>query len=413
MAGEDLIVGLDVGTTKVCVTIARLNMDGHIEILGIGTSPSFGCLRQGVIIKMEPTMEAIAKAVESAELIAGFDVTSLYAGLGGFNIEGMNSQGIVSVNSKNREITQLDIERVLEQSKAVYLSMDREILHTIPREYTVDLVGHIKNPLAMMGVRLEADVHIMTGTTSANQNLIRCVNRAGFGVIEVVLSSWAAANLVITAEEKEMGCIFIDMGAGTTDIIIFSDGAPCHTLSLRFASERITQDIMQVWKLTEDIAEEVKIKAGAAHPSVLGTGPSQVLLPSYGSRAAQHKPRAELVSIIESRVTEIFSMIQQEIEKKGLSSQINGGVILTGGGALLPGIDAVAEKVFDQPARIGYPLGLIGLSEEYMQPQYASVLGIVHYAAEKMKTKGPMRERQKKQRFNIFKDVAGWFKDWF
>lgn len=413
MAGDDLIVALDVGTTKVCVAIAHLNMDGHIEILGIGTSPSQGCLRQGVIIKMEPTMEAIAKAVESAELIAGYDVSSLYAGMGGSNIEGMNSQGIVSVNSKNREITQQDIDRVLEQAKAVYLSMDREILHAIPREYTVDLVGHIKNPLAMMGVRLEADVHIMTGTTSSSQNLMRCVNRAGFGLDEIFLSAWTGANLVITAEEKEMGCVFIDMGAGTTDVIVFTNGAPYHTFSLRFASERITQDIMQVWKLTEDVAEEVKIKAGAAHSSILRTGPSEVLLPSYGSRPAQHKPRAELISIIESRVAEIFSMISQEIDKKGLNSQINGGVILTGGGALLAGIDVLAESVFDQPARIGYPMGIIGLSEEYAQPQYSSVLGIVNYAAEKTKLKGHLKDRQKRQGVNVIRGVAGWFKDWF
>ncbi|KAL0264053.1 UNVERIFIED_CONTAM: hypothetical protein PYX00_010918 [Menopon gallinae] len=289
---------------------------------------------QSVIIKMEPTMEAIARAVEAAEIVAGADVVSLYAGMGGFNIEGMNSQGIVSINSKSKEITQADIERVLEQSKAVYLSMDREILHTIPREYTVDLVGHIKNPLAMMGVRLEAEVHIMTGTTSASQNLVRCIDRAGFGVLEVVLSSWASANMVLTPEEKEMGCIFIDMGA----------------------ADRITQDIMKVWKLPEDVAEEVKLKAGAAHPCILGGGPSEVLLPSYGARPAQHKSRAELVSIIESRVGEIFTLILEEIEKRALLSHISGGVVITGGGALLLANTDV-QALQSSQADIRIPLG--------------------------------------------------------
>lgn len=413
MAGEDLIVGLDIGTTKVCAAIARLNIDGHIEILGIGTSPSHGCLRHGVIVKMEPTMEAIIKAIEVAEMVAGIDVTSVYAGMGGFNIEGMNSQGIVSINSKNKEITSLDIERVIEQSKAVYLSIDREILHAIPREYTVDMVGHIKNPLAMMGIRLEADIHIITGTASSSQNLMRCINRAGFQVSEVILNSWASANCVVTDEEKEMGCIFIEMGAGTTDVIFFTDGAPYHTFSFRYAADRITQDIMQVWKLTEDVAEEVKIRAGAAHPSILTSGPTEVLLPSYGSKSAQHKPRSELVSIIESRVSEIFDIIVKEMDKRGIRSRINGGVVISGGGSLLPGIDILSEAIFNQPARIGYPVGFIGLSEAYSKPQYASALGIIYSAVQKIKTKGHFHERQKRPKINLFKNMAEWFKDWF
>ncbi|AHH03276.1 Cell division protein ftsA [Borrelia nietonii YOR] len=411
---RDLIVGLDVGTSKICTVVAEVNLNNQLEIVGIGTSVSRG-VRKGVLINIEAALDSISNSIEAAELISGCDIATLSVSMSGSSIEGTNSRGVVAINSKTREIDNEDVERVIEAAKAIVIPMDREILHVIPQEFIVDGIPHIKNPIDMMGIRLEGEVHIITGSSSSSQNLVRCVNRAGFSVDEVVLGSLAASYATLSKEEREMGVLFVDMGKGTTDIILYVDGSPYYTGVIPIGANRVTLDIAQVWKVPEDVAENIKITAGVAHISVLESQMESVIIPNLGTRPPQEKSRKELAIIINSRLSEIFEIIKAEIVKRGLYNKINGGIVLTGGGALFPGISNLTEEIFKYPSRIGFPMNISGVGEEYIDPKFSSALGLVLYKHEQQKFNKLKKGNNKSKRQNkISSKLKGWFlKEWF
>ncbi len=411
MPSENIIVGLDIGTTKVCALIGEFGDDGKLAITGVGTSPSFG-LRRGVVINIESTLKSVSAAIEAAELMSGREVSSVITGIAGGHIEGINSRGVVAVTGRGREITQVDMDRVIEAAKAVVIPMDREILHVIPQEYIVDDQGGIRNPLDMIGVRLEAEVHIITGSVTSAQNLVKCVNRAGFKVDGIVLESLAAAEAVLSREEKDLGSLLIDLGGGTTDILVHIDGAPYYTNVIPLGGSQVTGDISIMLKTPVETAERIKRESGCCHYSLVEPG-QETIIPGLGGRPPLALARRDLCSIIQPRIAEIFTMVRDRIEKKGFAGRLNGGVVLTGGGAELPGAVELAQEIFSTAARVGFPTRLGGLVEEYQKPEFASAVGLVMYGAQyahpEMK-EGPGKDRPQS---GIFTSMRQWFKNFF
>ncbi len=380
MASENVIVGLDIGTTKVCAVIGELNEHGEVEIVGVGVSQSRG-LRRGVVINIEATLKSVIDAVEAAEMMSGREVNGVIAGIAGGHIDGINSRGVVAVTGKGREITESDIDRVIEAAKAVVIPMDREVFHVIPQEYIVDEQGGIKNPLDMIGVRLEAEVHIITGSVTSAQNLIKCINRAGFRVSDIALDSIAAAKAVLTEDEKELGVLLVDLGGGTTDVLVHLDGSPYHTNVISIGGAQVTNDLSILLKTPIEAAEKIKVDAGCCYLPLVDSE-EEVVIPGVGGWPAASIPRKEMCKIVQSRMAETFSMVRDQVEKKGYLQHLGGGVVLTGGGALLDGAAELAKEMFGVPARTGYPLDVGGLVEEYRNPAYAAAVGLVEYGAE-------------------------------
>ncbi len=410
MPSDSLIVGLDIGTTRVCAVIAEYNEAGALEILGVGTSPSFG-LRRGVVINIESTLKSVTAAIEAAEQMAGREVDSVYTGIAGGHIEGLNSRGVVAVTSRGREITQADVDRVLEAAKAVVIPMDREVLHVIPQEFIVDEQGGVKNPLDMIGVRLEAEVHIITGSVTSAQNLIKCVNRSGFRVNGVVLESLAAARAVLTKDEKELGVVLIDLGGGTTDILVYADGAPYFTSVISIGGAQVTGDLSIMLKTPVEAAEQIKRESGCCYMP-LAEDHEPVIIPGVGGRPPLAVERRHICSIIQPRMAEILGMVKEKIEKKGLLSNLGGGVVLTGGGALLPGTVDLAQDIFGMAARIGQPSDLGGLRNEYQHPDYATAVGLVLYGASVAQVEGrdvPVKERSA----GMMDAIGKWIRNFF
>jgi cell division protein FtsA len=411
LPSENLIVGLDIGTTKVCAVIGEYNENGMLEITGVGVSPSFG-LRRGVVINIESTLKSVTAAVEAAELMSGREVQNVYTGIAGGHIEGINSRGVVAVTGKGREITRFDIDRVLDAAKAIVIPMDREVLHVIPQEYIIDDQGGIKNPLDMIGVRMEAEVHIITGSVTSAQNLVKCVNRAGFKVDGIVLESLAAAGAVLSHEEKELGALLIDLGGGTTDILVYIEGAPYFTNVIPLGGSQVTGDLSIMLKTPVETAEKIKRESGCCHYSLVEPG-EEIIIPGLGGRPPLAVARKDLCSIIQPRIAEIFSMVREKVDKKGYLKRLNGGVVLTGGGALLPGAVELAQDIFGYAARIGIPHRLGGLVEEYQNPEFASAVGLVLYGAEQVgpeKKEGGFKDRPQPGKIS---SVRQWFKNFF
>ena len=407
MTSEDLVVGLDIGTTKICAIIGGINENGMIEILGVGTTPSKG-LRRGVIVNIESTVKSIVTAVESAELMSGREITGVFSGIAGNHIEGINSRGVVAVVGRDREISPEDVDRVIDAGKAIAFPMDREVLHVIPQEFIVDNQRGVRNPIGMMGVRLEAEVHIITGSVSSAQNIVKCVNRAGFRVDDMVLEPLASAKAVLTNDEKELGSLLIDLGGGTTDVLVHLDGAPYYTEILAVGGDQVTNDLSIVLKTPNDAAEKIKIASGCCYLDLIH-GDEEVSIPGVGGRPPTIRPKREIVQIIEPRMEEILTMVRDKIAVKGYHKLIGGGLVLTGGGSLIPGTIELAQDVFGLPARIGYPVKLGGLVEEYYSPMYATGIGLVLHAAGKRDAPG--FERGRKQ--GSFRTAMGRMKEWF
>ncbi|TCW62608.1 cell division protein FtsA [Treponema sp. J25] len=378
MATDDVIVGLDIGTTKVCAVIGELNEQGLLEITGVGTAPSTG-LRKGVVVNIEATLRSVAAAIEAAEMMSGREVHACWTGIGGSHIEGLNSRGVVAVTGKNREtreITNQDIERVIEAARAVVIPMDRQILHVIPQSYIVDDQRGIRNPLDMIGVRLEAEVHIITCSVTSAQNLIKCVNRAGFKVEDLVLQSLAAGRATLTQEEKELGVALVDLGGGTTDLLVYAEGAPYYTATIPVGGSQVTSDISIVKSIPYETAERIKIEAGCCWPGLFEYD-EEIIVPGVGGRPPMPIPRSHLEKIIEPRMRELLMLVKEKLDKLQLSRPLGGGVVLTGGGALLAGLPELASELFNLPVRIGFPLAVGGLVEEYRNPLYATAVGLV------------------------------------
>jgi cell division protein FtsA len=346
----------------------------------VGTSASTG-LRRGVVVNIEATLASVAAAIEAAELMSGREVKDCFVGAAGANIEGINSRGVVAVTGKGREITQSDVDRVIEAARAVVIPMDREVLHVIPQTYIVDDQKGIRNPLDMIGVRLEAEVHIITGSVTTVQNLVKCVNRAGFKVENLILQSLAAARATLNADEKELGCLLIDLGAGTTDLLVYSDGAPYYTSAIPVGGSQVTNDISIMLSVPMDAAERLKRESASCW--LADVDPEEtVVVPSVGGRPPMETSRRKLCTIVQPRMEEIFRMSRERVEKMGHWRHIKGGIVLTGGGALLQGAAELATEIFGMPVRIGNPITLGGLVGEYRSPVFATGVGLVMLGAE-------------------------------
>ncbi|HXN83317.1 MAG TPA: cell division protein FtsA [Myxococcales bacterium] len=375
---SELVVGLDIGTTKiVCLVGEVASESGVIDIIGIGVQPSRG-LRKGVVINIDATVASIRRAVEEAELMAGCEVSSVYAGIAGGHIRGFNSQGVVAV--KDKEVRQGDIARVLDAARAINIPQDREILHVLPQEYIIDEQDGIREPLGMSGVRLEAKVHIVTAAVSSAQNIIKCCARTGLSVADIVLEPLASAEAVLADEEKELGVALVDIGGGTTDVAIFSAGAIQHTSVIPLGGNHLTNDIAVGLRTPMQEAERIKIKYGSAQTALLDKDET-IEVPSVGGRAPRVLSRRILSEIVEPRVEELFQLVHREIQKAGQEDLLASGVVLTGGSTLLQGMPELAEEVLGLPVRRGLPRGVGGLVDVVNSPQYATAVGLLHYGA--------------------------------
>ncbi len=402
--GMDIIVGLDIGTTKICAVVGEVRPEG-LEIIGMGSHPSEG-LRKGVVINIENTVNSIKAAIEEAETMAGCEIGSVYAGIAGGHIEGVNKPGVIAL--KEKEVTKKDIERVIETASAVAVPMDREVIHTLVQEFIVDDQDGIVDPLGMSGVRLEAKVHIVTGAVTSAQNIIKCANRAGLDVYDIVLESLASSEAVLSKEERNLGAALIDFGGGTTDLALFSKGAIKHTSVLALGGDNLTYDIAVGLRTPKLEAEKIKIKYGAALSSMIGKDDT-IEVPGVGGRSPRTLSRQILGEILEPRVEEIFTLIHQELVDSGYDELASSGVVVTGGSAELPGISEMAEQIFNAPARVGYPQDVQGLVDLINKPMYATAVGLVLYGAKTYKQKKKFRIRDS----NIFHLVIARMKRWF
>jgi cell division protein FtsA len=371
------IVGLDIGTTNISVVIAELSPDGKLEVIGVGASPSRG-LRKGVVINIESTVASIATAVEQAEAMAGLQISSVFASISGSHIKGFNSHGIVGI--KNKEVRANDIERVIEAAKAVAIPLDREVLHVLPQEFIIDEQDGIKEPLGISGVRLEARVHIVTGSVASAQNVVKCANRCGLAVQDIVLGPLASGRSVLSQEEQELGVGVIDIGGGTTDISVFHGGAVKHSAVLSVGGNHITNDIAAGLRTPIAAAEEIKCRYGTAMRSLVSREET-LEVPSTGRRPTRVLSKMVLSEIIEPRVVEIFTLLQRELMKAGADEYLTSGLVLTGGCANLHGISQVAEKVFSLPVRVGHPGGVTGHVEHVNSPEFATSVGLLLHGA--------------------------------
>ncbi len=401
---DQIIVGLDIGTSKICAVVGALRHDG-VEVIGMGSHPSEG-LRKGVVINIEDTVNSIKEAIEEAETMAGCEISSVYAGIAGGHIKGFNTLGVIDL--KEKEVTKKDIERVIEVASAVAIPMDREVIHTLAQEFIVDDQDGIIDPLGMAGVRLEAKVHIVTGAVTSAQNIIKCANRAGLDVYDIVLESLASSEAVLAKEERNLGTALIDFGGGTTDLALLSRGVIKHTSVLALGGDNLTYDIAVGLRTPQLEAEKIKIKYGCALSSMIGKEET-IEVPGVGGRKPRILKREILGEILEPRIEEIFTLIYSELISSGYAEMASSGVVVTGGSAELPGISDIAEQIFNAPARIGYPRGITGLTELVNQPMYATAVGLVLHGAKAMEKKKKFRIRDT----NIFHIVMARMKKWF
>jgi cell division protein FtsA len=402
---DNLIVGLDIGTTKICAIVGNLTSEG-IDIVGIGTSPSKG-LRKGVVINIESTVSAIKKAIEEAELMAGCEIKSVYAGIAGGHIKGFNSQGVIAI--KNREVSPEDVKRVIEAAKAIAIPMDREVIHILPQEFIIDDQDGIREPLGMSGVRLEAKVHIVTGAVASAQNIVKSCNRAGLEVADIVLEQLSSSEAVLSADEKELGVALIDIGGGTTDIAIFVDGAIKHTSVLSLGGNHLTNDIAVGLRTPMAEAERIKQKYGCCLSSLVGKDET-IEVPSVGGRKPRVLSRQLLCEILEPRVEEIFTLVNREIVKSGLEDMIASGVVITGGSTILEGMPELAEQIFNLPVRRGLPQRIGGLIDVVNSPVYATGVGLVIYGS---KNVGVHEFPTQQSDDTVFRRVSRRMKEWF
>lgn len=404
--GRDITIGgLDIGTTKVCCIIASINEDNKVEILGVGKSPSHG-LRRGVVVDIESTTKSIEDAVEEAELMSGREIDSVYTGIAGGHIQGMNSHGIIAINSG--EVTRHDVERVIDAARAVAIPMDREVILVLPQQFIVDGQDGIKDPVGMRGVRLEVDIHIVTALATSAQNIVRCINQAGLKVDDIVLGPLADSCAVLHEDEKELGVTLVDIGGGTSDIVIFIDGSIWHTEVFSMGGEYVTKDISIGLRTPIAEAERIKIEYGSAMGSLVSPD-ERIEVPGVGGRGPKTMPRQVLAEIIEPRMEEIFTLVNRQIRMTGYENLITAGIVLTGGGAMLDGSNELAERIFDLPCRIGYPKGVGGLKEVVNNPLYATSVGLILYGArERLKGK-----KRKGISGNFFKVVLRRMHEWF
>jgi cell division protein FtsA len=383
---NEIIVGLDIGTTKIACIVGEVTEDG-VDIIGIGTAPSKG-MRRGNVVNIDATVSSIRQAVDEAENMAGCEITSVYAAISGPNVRGLNSHGIVAV--KDKEVREADLARVLDQAKAVAIPMDREVLHVLPQQYIVDDQDGIRDPLGMAGVRLEAKVHIVTTLVASAQNVIRCANRCNLQVADIVLESLAASAAVLEEDEKELGVALVDIGGGTCDVMVYADGAIVHTSVLELGGERVTNDIACVLRTPLESAEKLKRKYGCAWRDLVQPG-EKMEVPSVGGRTPRVLPRMDLVEVIEPRIEEIFEYIKKDLIRSGYWDSLAGGIVLTGGATVMEGMTEVAENVLGKQTRRGAPHRIGGLVDVVRSPSYSTGVGLVMFGADQGRVQLPGR----------------------
>ncbi len=407
MAGRNqIVVGLDIGTTSIKVVVAEVLPEHKLSVIGIGTAPSSG-LRKGVVINIEATVVSIAKAISQAETMSGCEIKSVFAAISGSHIKGFNSHGIVGI--KHKEVSKVDVEKVIEAAKAVAIPMDREILHVLPQEFIIDEQDGIKEPVGISGVRLEAKVHIVTGSVASAQNIVKCANRCGITVHDIVLSGIASAKAVLSAEEQELGVCLVDIGGGTADLTVFHGGAVKHAAVVSVGGNLITNDIAAGLRTPLAAAEEIKCRYGTALVSSVSKDET-IEVPSTGGRSARVLSKLVLSEIIEPRAVELLTLVHRELIRSGCDEFLTSGLVLTGGSASLRGVAEVAEQVFNLPVRIGNPVGVGGLTDLVSSPEYATALGLVLYGVNSPAL-GRHRGHSVVTRFT--RSVANWFGEHF
>ena len=402
---RNLLVGLDIGTSKVVAIVGEMHADGALEIIGIGSHPSRG-LKKGVVVNIESTVQSIQRAVEEAELMAGCEIHSVYAGIAGSHVRSLNSHGIVAI--KDKEVVQGDVERVIDAAKAVAIPADQKILHVLPQEYIIDSQEGIRDPIGMSGVRLEAKVHIVTGADSAAQNIVKCVQRCGLAVDDIVLEQLASSYAVLTEDEKDLGVCVVDIGGGTTDIAVFGGGAIRHTAVIPIAGDQVTNDIAVSMRTPTQYAEDIKIKYACAL-SQLANPDETIEVPSVGDRPPRRLARQTLAEIVEPRYEELFGLIRDELRRSGLEESVATGIVLTGGSAKMEGAIELAEEVFHMPVRLGVPQFVSGLVEVVSNPIHATGVGLLLYAKgnlEAPRSEAPLLSGGVK---SIFERMKAWF----
>jgi cell division protein FtsA len=407
MSKEDLLTGLDLGTTKISAIIAEVTEKNEINVVGVGTTPSFG-LRRGVVVNLDKTVEGIRQAVGEAELMAGVKVNNVIVGIAGDHIKSFNSRGVIAVSRTDEGISNDDIKRVIEQAKAVTIPMDRKIVHVLPQDYTVDDQTGIKEPVGMAGIRLEAEVHIVTAAVTAIQNIVKSIERANISVRDIVLQPYASSYAVLDDEEKELGVCLIDVGGGTTDFAIFFEGSIRHTSVVGLGGVNITNDIAIGLRTPRAQAEEIKRRYGVALASLVDTN-EMMEVPGVGGRKKREVSRQILASIIEPRMEEIFSLVEREIKRSGYDDRLTAGIVLTGGTAKMEGIDQLAERIFDLPVKVGIPKGVIGLTDAISDPVHAAGIGLIMYGY-KHKSEVGILEKRGGFLDGFIKKIVNWFR---
>jgi cell division protein FtsA len=400
-AERNLIVGLDIGTSKVAAIVGELTSDGNIEVIGLGSTPSRG-LKKGVVVNLESTVQSIQRAIEEAELMAGCQIKSVFAGIAGSHIRSLNSHGVVAI--KDKEVSQYDIDRVIDSARAVAVPADQKILHILPQEFIIDLQDGIKEPIGMSGIRLEARVHMVTGSVSASQNIIKCIRRCGLEVEDIVLEQLASCNSVLTEDEKDLGVCLIDIGGGTTDIAIFGDGAIKHTAVIPIAGDQVTNDIAVALRTPTANAEDIK-KNYACALTQLAVADEIIEVPSIGDRAPRKISMQSLAEIIEPRYEELMLLVQSELRRSGYEDLIAAGIVLTGGSSQVRGLIELAEEIFHMPVRMGMPHNVTGLAEAVKNPVHSTGVGLLLYGRDHQ---GGLKATEVDEE-SFFAKVKAWF----
>lgn len=399
---KNWLVALDIGTSKVVALVADITEEGQLEILGVGVSPSRG-LKRGAVVNIDATVSSIRQAVEDAENTAGCQINAVYTGIAGGHIRSFNSHGIVAI--RDREVSPQDVEKVLEAAKAVAIPADQKILHVLPQEFIVDQQQGIRDPIGMSGVRLEAKVHMVTGAVSAAQNIVKCVRRCGLEVEDMILQPLASSYAVLTEDEKQLGVCLIDIGGGTTDLAVFSEGALRHSAVIPIAGDQVTSDIAVALRVPTQDAEYLKLHQGCASPR-FAYADEWVEVAGLGDRPARQIGRAELAEVIEPRYEELFQLISQEVERSGFGSMLHAGWVLTGGSARLKGVVELAESLTGLPVRLGIPRQIQGLVDAVKTPGYATAVGLLHYGCQ-VHQQGQLRGERSGFR-QAWSRVKGW-----
>jgi len=372
---KNLVVGLDIGTSKVAALVGEIKADDTIEVVGIGTHPSRG-LKKGVVVDIESTVQSIQRAVEEAELMAGCEIHAVHAGIAGSHVRSLNSHGITAI--KEHEVNQADVDRVIDAARAVAIPADQKILHILPQEFIIDDQEGIREPIGMCGVRLEARVHIVTGAVSAAQNIVKCIRRCGLEVDDLVLGQLSSSYAVLGEDEKELGVCLVDIGGGTTDLAVFTDGAIRHTSVIPIAGDQVTNDIAVALRTPTQHAEQIKVRHACALSAKGGNETIEV--PSIGERPARQLSRQTLAEVVEPRFDELLMLLHGELRRSGFEDLVAGGVVLTGGSAKMEGLQELAEELFHMPVRIGLPQRITGLEETVADPAYSTGVGLLIYA---------------------------------